>query len=439
MRYRHSMHPAVPTTAVLMALFAQPLLAQRGEAAAAARGLSRAAAGHLAAGDTAAAADSLLAAVRAWPRQGAYRFAAARLAAAAGRPGEAIAQLESYTRMGFGWRDSDPAFAGLAADPDFRALVIAAGRNATAVRRSQVFRTLADSTLHPEGIAFDPATGRVFVSSVRQRKVVVIEPDSRVRDFVPPTGDLDAVFGLAVDTTRRLLWLAVAAVPQQAGRASATPGGSALVAVRLEDGASVGRWLLPDTTGAHLIGDVVLAPDGGVYATDSRTPGIYRVPDDRDLRILQPTPWRHPDWRSPQGLAFSPDGRLAWLADWTTGLFRIDRATGTVTAVAAAPTDYTLGVDGLYPVGDRRLVGLQNGIGPPRVVAFDLEATGDSVVAVTVLDRHLPLATEPTLGVLVAGSLLYVANAPWAHYRADGSPDPASPFPAPVLLRLPLP
>lgn len=430
--------PLRPLTAFLLALAAVPLPAQRADSAATARSLYRAAAGVLAAGDTAAAADSMLAAARAWPRQGAYRLAAARLAALAGRRAEAIAELQTYTRMGYGWRGADPAFATIASDPEFRALVMAADRNAEPLRRSEVFRTLADSMLHPEGIAFDPATGRVFVSSVRQRKVVVIEPDSRLRDFVPPGAGHDAVFGLAVDTARGLLWLASGAVPEQAGPPSDTPGGSALVAVRLEDGGLAGRWLLPDTTGVHLLGDVIIAPDGGVYATDSRTPAIYRVPDDPDDRTLQAMPWRHPDWSSPQGLAFSSDGRLAWLADWTTGLFRIDRVTGTVTAVAAAPTDYTLGVDGLYQVGNTRLVGLQNGIGPPRVVAFDLTPAGDGVVAVTVLDRHLPLATEPTLGVLVAGSLLYVANSPWGHYRNDGSPDPTRPFPRPVLLRLPL-
>lgn len=438
MRYRHPMRHANPTTALLLALIAWPLPAQRADSAAAARGLSRAAAGLLATGDTAAAADSLLAAARAWPRQGAYHLAAARLAALAGRHTDALDHLQGYTRMGFGWRDSDPALAPLASDPAFRTLAIDAGRNAAALRGSEVFRVLGDSMLHPEGVAFDPATGRVFVSSVRQRKVVVIEPDGRVGDFVPAIAGLDAVFGLAADPTRGLLWLATGAVPQQLGPASGTPGGGALVAVALGDGTPAGRWVLPDTTGAHLLGDVVLAPDGRVYTTDAIGRAVYRLPAATGEGTLERMAWSHPDWVSLQGLAFSADGRTAWLADWTTGLFVIDVGSGAAKPVAALTTDYTLGVDGLYRVGERRLIGLQNGIAPARVVAFDLNAQGDSVVAVTVLDRHLPLATEPTLGVLVAGSLLYVANSPWGHYRSDGSPDPARPFPRPVLLRLPL-
>ncbi len=423
----------------LAVLCAVPAPAQRADSAATARRAMAAAGRLLAAGDTLAAADSALHAARAWPRQGAYRLAAARLAARTGQRDVAIAELTAYTRMGFGWSDDDPWFAAVAPDPEFRALALEVEGHRLPLRGSQLFRTLADSTLHPEGVAFDPATGRVFLSSVHRRKVIVIDPDGRVRDFVPTSAGLDAVFGVVVDRSRCLLWLTSGAVPEQRGTPRGTPGGSEVVAVALGDGAIRGRWALPDTAGAHLLGDVVLAPDGQVYATDAIGRAVYRVPEEGESRELERMPWHHHDWVSLQGLAFSADGRQAWLADWTTGLFVVDVASGTVRPVAARATDYTLGVDGLYLVGERRLVGLQNGVAPPRVVAFNLNTRGDSVVATTVLDRHLPLATEPTLGVLTPGALLYVANSPWGHYRSDGTPDPARPFPPPVLLRLPLP
>jgi hypothetical protein len=119
-------------------------------------------------------------------------------------------------------------------------------------------------------------------------------------------------------------------------------------------------------------------------------------------------------------------------------LFRIDVSTGNVTPVDSDPSIFTLGVDGLYSVGENRLVALQNGIAPARVVAFELDATGTRVERLELLDRHLPRAIEPTLGVLVPGGLLYVANSPWGLYGANGAVDPEKPFPAPVLLRLPL-
>jgi hypothetical protein len=60
-----------------------------------------------------------------------------------------------------------------------------------------------------------------------------------------------------------------------------------------------------------------------------------------------------------------------------------------------------LGIDGLYAVG-RDLVGIQNGIAPHRVVRLRLDARGDRIVSVEVLERARPDYAEPTLGVVVA-------------------------------------
>lgn len=414
------------------------LPAQRAESVATARRLNRAAGQRLAAQDTAGAADSLRLAARAWPLQGAYLLTAARWAALAGRTDTALALLADANRMGFAWLGTHPAFAGLQENSGFRALVAGSAVNQEPVVKSAVFRTLPDPWLHPEGVAFDPRNGRVFVSSVRQRKVVVIEPDGRVRDFVPANAGLDAVLGVSVDTARGVLWFTTGYTPEQDGPAAGLAGGSMLLAANLSDGTVTERWTLPDTSGGHLLGDVILAPNGTVYTTDSRSPIVYRVPAPGKGGVLARMPWQSKDWISLQGLAFTPDGGTAWLADWATGLYRIDVTSGSVTPITSDPSIFTLGVDGLYLMGTRRLVALQNGIAPARVVAFDLDAGGTRIERMQLLDRHLPQAIEPTLGVMVPGGLLYVANAPWGLYGANGSVDPEKPFPAPILLRLPL-
>lgn len=410
--------------------------AQRADSAAKARQLIRVAAQALVAGDTVMAADSALAAARNWPRQGAYLVTASRLASSLGRSATADSLLATLNQMGYGWWTDHPSFASRQADPAFQELASAARRNQAPLVRSTVFRELDDPGLHPEGVAIDPATGRVFVSSVRQQRVVEIAADGGVRDFLPNSVGLDAVLGLAVDSARRLLWVTTGEVPEQQREPLGLPGSTALLAVGLDDAAVTARWTIPDTTAAHLLGDVVMGRDGRAYATDSRLPGIYRTGTEAGGGVLERLPWWSDDWRSLQGLAFSGDGARAWVADWTTGLYRIDTATGAVTPVGGAPSFYTLGVDGLYWAGPGRLIGLQNGIAPPRVVEFVLDAAGDVVTDLRVLDRHLPLATEPTLGALVGNHLIYVANSPWALYGEDGEPDPASPWPRPVLLRL---
>lgn len=415
---------------------ASPVLAQRADSAATARRLVASARSSLAGGDSSTALGSLLAATRAWPDQGAYRVMAARLAAATGHDAEALALLAALNADSYGWNTRAAEYASLEGDPVFRALADSALAKQRPLLRSTVHRVLPDERLHPEAVAFDPGSGRVFVTSVRQRKVIVLQPDGRVADFVDGGGlPLDAVLGAVVDTARQRLWLTSSPMPEAEGESS---GAAAVVAVDLRNGVPLGRWEVPDDGQSHLLGEVTLAPDGGVYATDSRHPAIYRVPDPDRSGTLTEAPFHSADWVSLQGLTFAADGELAWVADWTTGLFRIDIRSGTVGPVAGSSRDYLLGIDDLLLASDGGLVAIQNGIVPPRVILLALGEQGDTVTSLTVLDRHLPEATEPSGGALVAGALLYVANAPWGHYLPDGRPDPANPFPKPVLLWLPL-
>jgi len=83
-----------------------------------------------------------------------------------------------------------------------------------------------------------------------------------------------------------------------------------------------------------------------------------------------------------------------------------------------------LGVDGLY--WDRgALVGVQNGVTPPRVARFCLDARGRAVRALEVLDRN-PAADEPTLGAVVGDSVFYVATSQWEKFGDDGKRVPGS-------------
>ncbi len=413
------------------------LPAQQAASAAVARTAFRSAAALLASGDTAAAADSALAGVRAWPRQGGYLLTAARIASLDGRRDESLALLTRASKMGFGWSAANPMLDQLRDDPRFAEVASTAVAALVPLKASEVMLQLADSTLHPEGVAWDPATKRLFVSSIRHSKVMVIDRDGRVSDFTAPGAGLEAVFGMAVDSARGMLWVASSRTPEQTRPAAAIGSGAEIMALDLATGAVRERWRVADTINPHLIGDVTIAPDGSVWGTDSRTPALYRLMPDGRGGLLAPHAFHSRDWASLQGLAFSPAGDVAWLADWTTGLFRIDLATGAIDAVDADVDDMILGIDGLYAVGPTRLVGLQNGIAPPRIVELELTVDGRSIAALRVIDRHLPVAEEPTLGVLVDGSLIYVANSPWGYYQ-DGKPDTSRRPPAPVLLRLPL-
>lgn len=409
---------------LVLLLAAPPLAAQRADSAAAARRFMRAASAALQAGDTLAAADSVLAAARTWPSQTAYWLAVARMYALAGRPPAAIDALERLKQLGAGWRVDDPRLASIARQPRFLAL-----HPPDVIALSRVVATLPEPDFHPEGVAWDPRTRRLFVGSVHRGTVMVIGADGVAAPFIAAgTAGLRAVFGVLADTARQLLWISSADVPERDGGVASPRVAPAVYAFSLATGRFVKRWTVPDDGKPHLIGELMLAPDGTVWGSDSEQPALFRVPRDAAADAVERVALTHADWVSLQGMAFTDDGREAWLADWTTGLYHLDLAAGRVTPVAVPPGTTLLGIDGLYRIGAGHLIGIQNGIAPHRLVAIDLDAAGTAVRRVRALD-HPPGEGEPTLGVVTPEGLYFVGGALWPFYDAEGhlSPGPARP------------
>ncbi len=405
--------------------------AQRADSAATARRLMRGAAAVLQRGDTTAAADSVLAAARAWPAQSSYWLAAARWNAVAHRPEVALDALTTLVALGAGWQRDDPRLASLAREARYAAL-----QPPSAEVRSRVVVTLPDADFHPEGVAWDARSKRLFVGSVHRGSVVVIGADSTVTTFVPAgTAGMRAVLGVLADTARNLLFVSSADVPERDGGVASPRAASSVLAFSLTSGALVRQWGFPEDGHQHLIGELVLAPDGTVWGTDSEHPALYRVPMSAAAARLEPLAFSHRDWVSLQGLAFSADGQQAWIADWTTGLYHLDLVRGVVTPVAAPSGGTLLGIDGQYRRGPGQLIGIQNGIAPHRIVALELDAGGMAVRALRPLD-HPPGEGEPTLGVLTPEGLLFVAGSLWPFYDGAGRLGPAEGRPRGEIRRI---
>jgi hypothetical protein len=118
-------------------------------------------------------------------------------------------------------------------------------------------------------------------------------------------------------------------------------------------------------------------------------------------------------------MAIAADGRTMFVADYSHGLLRIDLASRAVSHVSPPPNATLLGIDGLY-LHHGALVGVQNGVTPPRVARFCLDTMGKVVRRVETLDRNPSLVDEPTLGAIVGDSLFYVATSEWEKFDDDG-------------------
>jgi sugar lactone lactonase YvrE len=359
------------------------------------------------------------------------------LASACAMAGDTAAAIEALTRFALLGYTADVAadsdLVRLRGTPSFDRIRAALGRNAAPLVRGRVAFTLPERDLLTEGIAYDPHSRAFFVGSVRHRTIFRVDRRGRVTEFVRPGTDLPwAPLGMRVDPARGVLWVAAAAVPQSLGFDPADSLKSGLFRFDLSTGARSGRYPVPDDGGPHALGDVTVTRTGDVYATDSRSPVIYRVRaagDSLERFVSSPL------LLSGQGLALDAAERVLYVADYARGILRVDLVTREVRLLDAPGDAVALGIDGLY--FDRgHLVGIQNGVVPHRVVRLRLSGAGDRIAAIEALERARPEYAEPTLGVLVDGELYYVANSQWERFREDGGIEAPDRLRPPLVLRL---
>lgn len=405
------------------------------DSASAARNAWARAVGELQQRDTAAARRDIEHAAAAWPIQPAYVWAAAVLAARAGDSAAALTALREYADLGLGRDVRDTTFALLHALPAFAELRARHDTNRDLRARGRVQATIADSTFWPEGMDVDPRSGRIYVASVRHRTVAVVEPNGSTRElWLRDRADMSSVLGVRVDTARNALWITTSPVRASPDFARGDTSDASLIRVRLSDGRIQRRWTLAPIRGDHALGDLAIGPRGDVFVTDSNDPLLYRLRPGADtLESI-----RDPRFHSLQGLAPTPDGRFLIVADYSHGLLRVDLQRANVVRLDDAPHSTSLGCDGI--AWDRgAIVAVQNGVTPNRVMRFVLDSTWSRIARADVLDQNWRIADEPTIGAVVGGEFVYVANSQWEKFDDAGRRIAGKPLTAPRLLAVPLP
>lgn len=368
---------------------------------------------------------------RAWPMQTAYGEALARLAARRGDGPSLTRTLLTLAAQESGSEVApDSAIVALAARAPEVARALAALRAGFAPTGDSRARELsADTTFFPEGLDADPRDGTLYLTSLRHRNVLVVPRAGAARWLLDErVAGRAAIMGVALDAAQGVAWLSTAVLPFM-GRA---PGDSALASellrVRLQDGAILARHTLGD--GKGIPGELTLANDGDVLVSDATLGQLYRLRAGMGtVEVI-----RHPLLRSPQGIAVMADGRVAVVADWSHGPLRWDLRTDAITALAVPEGAALLGIDGLRRWGTR-LIGVQNGLRPMRVVAMELDAEAHRVLRVRTLDRPSDARGEFTVGALVGDRFVYVASSAWPFWMESGERNAAAGALPPVLVR----
>jgi len=385
------------------------------------------------AGDLPGAEAALREALELRPGHPGILLSLASVEARLGKLDEGAIHVDQYVSMGLVAKlKGNPDFKPLEFKPHFIGALIRMEKNALPVGDPAVVYRLGDGRALFESIAVDPASGRAFAGSVRQRRIIVLD-NGTARDFATAEAGLWSVFGLAVDAKRGLLWAVSAATPQTENLKPEERGAAGLFAFDLASGALKRKLLLPAGDKAAP-GDLLIAGDGTIYVSDSANPVIYRLAPDGDTLEPLITDQR---FVSLQGMALSPDGRFLLVADYALGLFAIDLERSRVSSVSV-PSGYTLlGLDGLAGTGP--FIATQNGVNPQRVLQITLDEEWTRVTEVTVLAANSPLHDEITLGQIVGDGFVYVANSQWNRFNPDGSIISDKPFTETVAVKIALP
>lgn len=338
-------------------------------------------------------------------------FALAQTTAASSDADAAFGWLERYASLGL---STDLARADalipLHTDPRFAALAARVTANEEQQGEAAKTFTASETLLLVEGIAYDAARDRFFLSSTYERKIVSAARDGTLTAFADQSQGLWSPTGMKVDETRGHLVVASAATPQTPGITGADRGKSAVHIFDLETGAIVKKWQFD--ANQRWFGDVALGSDGTIYISDSLQNELYTIP--QGLGEIE-TLVSHIDWPSPQGIALSGDGSFLYLADYAMGLFRIDLESKTVKPLAPSSDLAPYGIDGLY-FHKGALIAVQNGVNPQRVLRINLNEAGDEILSADVLVANHPDFLEPTLGVLTGDTFHFVANSGWPHF-----------------------
>ena len=405
------------------------------DSAAAARAAWARANAALATNDVSVVYKEVARAAKAWPTQPAYLWGRAVAAHLTRDTTGALEALEGYAALGLG-KDltHDVRFAGYGAMPRFANVFAQHEANRATLTHSRIVVQLADSTLWPEGMDYDARTGRYYLASVRHRTIVEAMNGRATRELWPRDApNVGAVLGVRVDPRGGVLWATLAGIPQMEGYTSRDSIIAALVRVRIADGVIESRWDLPPAKPGHVLGDLAIGPSGDVFVTDSNDPVLYRLRPGADSLERITSPY----FRSLQGLAPLPNGKVLYLSDYSHGMLRVDLTTNEVTRLDDAPGSTSLGCDGLAWY-DGSIIAVQNGVEPARIVRFVLDSTGRRIARAEVLDRNVAIADEPTIGAIVGEEFVYVANSQWEKYTDSGARKPEKPLTAPVLLAVPL-
>jgi len=341
---------------------------------------------------------------------------------------EAARNLQRFARMGQSTDllETSTEFAPLHNLAGFSEIQRTIKANRASIGLASTAFLLSDSRLLAEDLDYDPRAQQFLVTSVREKKIISVAKGV-MHDFARAPDDWP-MLAIKVDSRRGLVWATEVAIEGFVFAAASDWGRSAVLCYDLRSGKLRRRVEGPP---GSALGDMTLTEDGDAIVSDGEGGGVYRVLLENDaLERLD-----NGDFVSPQTPAMLPDGKHIFVPDYVRGIGRLDLATRQVQWLSTENRFALNGIDGLY--FDRgRLMAVQNGTSPERVVAFTLNATLTRIESEKIIERSTSTMGDPTHGVTIDDHFYYIANSGWDLVDDHGNVKPGGEPSAPRVMRV---
>jgi len=346
----------------------------------------------------------------------------------AGELEDAAHNVQQFARMGQSTDllETSKEFAPLRDQTGFAEIQRTMKANRISIAIASTAFPLSDAKLLAEDLDYDSHAKQFLVTSVRENKVVATA-NGVVHDFAKAPDDWP-MLAIKIDSKRALVWATEVAMQGFVFAPQSDWGRSAVLCYDLRNGK-----LLRRIEGPHgsALGDLVLTENGDVIVSDGDGGGVYRVlPQTDTLERLD-----NGDFVSPQTATMHPDGKHVFVPDYVRGIGILELRTKRVQWVSAEGKFALNGIDGLY--FDRgKLLAVQNGTSPERVVAFALNPTLTRIEFERIIERSTATLGDPTHGVIVDDDFYYIANSGWDTIDEHGNLKPGAKPSAPEIMRV---
>jgi len=295
--------------------------------------------------------------------------------------------------------------------------------------RSAFAQTVAfevqDPELIPEGIAFDSATGKFYLSSIAKNKIIETT-HGKTNDFIQP-GQFGFVGGLGihVDAIHHVLWAC-------SGDFDGHSYSTGIFAFDLATRKLRSKFYLPTDTSRNFFNDLTIADNGDVFITNSDNNSIWHW----KFKAPRPEKMILPKIAEPNGIVWDKERNLLFIAT-RKGLMALSLKSNTLHTLVMTGDENSSGLDGLV-LYKNSVIAVRNGFRDKSrhgIVQFYLSTDGLTVVKTRSIDLNNPLFDIPTTLTIHGDQLFVIGNSQMDKLDAQKNISDHFALKKPVILR----